>query len=62
MLDVCPKFKFDYSRIKYKGVDHKIEIICPEHGSFMQTPHQHLNSVYGYPRCAGNIAFEKVYS
>lgn len=34
--------KFDYSKINYNGRDIKIKIICPNHGEFEQTPHNHL--------------------
>lgn len=34
---------YDYSRIKYINRDSKVEIICPEHGSFFQRAGDHLN-------------------
>lgn len=34
--------KYDYSRVNYVNGIVKIEIICPEHGSFFQTPKKHL--------------------
>ena len=34
--------KYDYSKVDYKNNKVKIEIICPEHGSFFQTPNNHL--------------------
>lgn len=43
---------FDYSRIVYRGVKEPVEIICPHHGSFHQTPVSHLNSRHGCPTCA----------
>lgn len=33
---------YDYSRVEYKGNKNKIEIICKEHGSFLQKPNSHL--------------------
>ena len=36
------KDKYDYSKVKYKNTRTKVEIICPIHGSFMQTPKRHL--------------------
>ncbi len=33
---------YDYSLVHYKGKDNKIEILCPIHGNFKQTPHNHL--------------------
>lgn len=34
--------KYDYSLVDYQGSDVKVEIICPIHGLFLQTPHMHL--------------------
>ena len=34
--------KYDYSKVEYNGSHIKVCIICPEHGEFWQTPHQHL--------------------
>ena len=31
--------KYDYSKVDYKGATHKIEIICPDHGKFSQSPY-----------------------
>lgn len=33
---------YNYSLIKYKNLDTKIEIICSKHGSFFQRPYTHL--------------------
>lgn len=44
--------KYDYSRVQYKNNKEKIEIICPIHGSFLQTPQHHLKGC-GCPKCAG---------
>jgi G:T-mismatch repair DNA endonuclease (very short patch repair protein) len=33
--------RYDYSRVIYQTVQTPIEIICPEHGPFMQTPMSH---------------------
>ena len=33
--------QYDYSKIIYKGSDKKVEIICPYHGVFRQTPEVH---------------------
>ena len=45
--------KFDYSKAKYINYDTKVEIICPEHGSFFQAPNSHLSGT-GCPMCANN--------
>lgn len=35
--------KYDYSNSEYIGTHSKVEIICPEHGSFFQTATNHLS-------------------
>lgn len=35
--------KYDYSKVEYKNNSTKVCIICPIHGEFWQTPHEHLN-------------------
>jgi len=35
--------KYDYSEVNYIDANTKVKIICPEHGSFFQTPGSHLN-------------------
>ena len=34
--------RYDYSKVVYEGSRTKIEIICRDHGSFMQSPYHHL--------------------
>ena len=41
---------FDYKKVDYKGADIKTEIICKKHGSFFQSPHNHLKGS-GCPKC-----------
>lgn len=41
---------FNYEKVDYRGADIKIEIICEKHGSFFQSPHNHLKGT-GCPRC-----------
>lgn len=36
------KNKYDYSNVDFVDLKTEVEIICPEHGPFMQTPHNHL--------------------
>ncbi len=43
---------YDYSNTKYTSVDDKVEIICPTHGSFFQTPRNHLYKKCGCNACA----------
>ena len=45
--------KYDYSNVVYIKNNIKVNIICPIHGDFYQTPHDHLQS-YGCPKCGGN--------
>lgn len=35
--------RFDYSHVKFKTVNDKVEIICPKHGMFSQLAEQHLS-------------------
>lgn len=35
--------KYDYYKVKYINNKISVDIICPEHGSFPQTPNSHLN-------------------
>lgn len=41
---------YDYSKVNYINSKEKIEIICKRHGSFWQTPYNHLN-LQGCPTC-----------
>lgn len=43
--------KYDYSQVEYVNNHTKIQIICPEHGVFEQTPSKHLYG-RGCPECA----------
>ena len=44
--------KYDYSKVLYKNTNTKVEIICPKHGSFFQTPMAHKRGA-GCPKCSG---------
>lgn len=46
--------KYDYSKIVYNGNKNKVEIICLAHGSFWQTPANHITG-YGCPHCGGSF-------
>lgn len=41
---------YDYKNFVYNGNKTKIEIICPSHGTFKQTPSNHLSG-FGCPLC-----------
>ena len=47
--------RYDYSKVSYINMKTKIEIICSIHGSFLQTPSNHLYCKQGCPNCANNI-------
>lgn len=44
--------KYDYSSQIYTRAIDKLEIICPEHGSFWQSPNNHVSKKQGCPKCA----------
>ncbi len=46
--------KYDYSAFVYKGNKEKVEIICKVHGSFWQTPSNHLHG-FGCWECGREI-------
>lgn len=51
--------KYDYSKVNYKADKIKVCIICPKHGEFLQTPHNHLNSIRngcGCPKCSHMVS------
>lgn len=43
--------KYEYSFSKYINKDIKVVIICDIHGSFIQSPHNHVFLKQGCPRC-----------
>lgn len=42
--------KYDYSRVKFKNLHDKIDIICPKHGLFKQIAYDHLDG-HGCNKC-----------
>lgn len=45
--------KYDYSRVEYRSSHEKVEIICEEHGAFLQSPANHVRgNKAGCPGCA----------
>ena len=42
---------YDYSKVEYVNNYTKVCIICPKHGEFYQTPHNHLTNRHGCPFC-----------
>ena len=51
---------YNYSSVSYINGNTQIEIICPKHGSFYQTPHSHLQGK-GCQKCATTISTEHQY-
>lgn len=43
--------KYDYSKVEYVSAFKNICIICPKHGEFWQTPHNHVHGEQGCPIC-----------
>lgn len=43
--------KYDYSLVNYENIKTKIDIICPNHGIFKQTPHHHITRKQGCGLC-----------
>ena len=51
-----PNEHYDYSRVQYHNMWTPVEIICPVHGSFFQTPAKHVKTgksgnAQGCPKC-----------
>lgn len=51
--------RYDYSKVIYNRKDQPVEIICPEHGSFFQTPHEHTILKHNCPKCGHAAAGRK---
>ena len=50
--------KYDYSKVEYVNAYTKVCIICPIHGEFWQTPHNHLQG-QGCPKCSPTLKLNK---
>lgn len=56
----CHGDKYDYSRVSFLTTTDKVEIICPDHGIFLQEPAGHMRN-HGCKECGlqvGVITFE----
>ena len=64
MSNLVYDFKYDYTSIDvFKNVCNKIEIICPDHGSFKIRAYDHLNCRRGScPKCVESIIFKEISS
>lgn len=49
---------YDYSKAVYGGSQIKVEIICPTHGSFKQTPLCHVSLKQNCPTCGKEIGIK----
>ena len=45
--------KYDYSKVEYINNSTKVCIVCPIHGEFWMTPHNHIDSLQNCPKCTG---------
>lgn len=53
--------KYDYSKVIYKGVHHRVIIVCPIHGDFDLRARAHYDEHRGCPKCdkSGKSGFHK---
>jgi len=56
---IVHKNKYDYSLVNYITTHKRVEIVCPIHGSFFQTPNAHLKWS-GCPKCNNSIGELKI--
>lgn len=47
--------RYNYSNVNYVGIDEKVNIFCPKHGTFEQTPSSHINAKQGCPGCGNGV-------
>lgn len=52
------KMNYDYKNVDYQGAKANVEIICPIHGPFFQSPSVHLKG-HGCNKCAKDLAAER---
>ena len=51
--------KYSYVRVSYSGAKKNMEITCPKHGSFFQTPDSHINGEAGCADCSNEETSKK---
>ena len=51
--------KYDYSKVEYRDMRSKVEIICPRHGAFWQRAQSHLLGC-GCPACKRDAHIERL--
>ena len=52
--------KFDYSKVEYTDYNTPVTVICPTHGEFVITPHNHVSSNTGCAKCGREKANKAV--
>lgn len=63
--DIITKFNevhgntYNYDNVIYEGIDKKVDIICNKHGTFKQTPYNHIYKKCGCPKCKYEVLSEK---
>lgn len=48
---------YNYNNVVFVNFHEKIEIICPNHGSFYQTPSNHIHGKQGCPKCSNRSSY-----
>lgn len=56
--DIVHNKKYDYTNVEYVNTSTKVNIVCPKHGSFMQTPKSHLEG-HGCSACSNTFYSKK---
>ena len=51
-------YKYDYSKVEYIDSNHKVEIICNMHGSFLQRPFKHMSG-HKCPKCSKSYKYTR---
>lgn len=51
---------YDYSLVNYKNNSTKVDIICPVHGVFKQSPEKHILRKHGCPKCNASKAEKQI--
>lgn len=47
--------KYGYERVECKGWKDKVQIYCPKHGYFWQSPSNHISNKHGCKKCAQEV-------
>jgi hypoxanthine phosphoribosyltransferase len=54
------EFKYNYEQMNFIDMNHPIQILCPKHGLFTNTPNIHLNHSNGCPKCADSNMIKRL--